>query len=380
MARSRIMHPILPVLVVALMLTASPLVLTSSTSPPATNPSVVAPTHVVVIVLENRNLNTVYGASCGSNCSYITQLANTYGIAMNFSGVGHWSLTNYLTLTSGANYSTYAGPCAFGTNMFTCDCSPSSCHVNGTNTNIADKIEQSGRTWRAYIEDYIKTGGCTYTNAAGGRINPLGNKTEYDDNHNPFLYYQDIAGWNQQTQNVTRCANIVNANGDATGYLALPKLLIADLNRPSPPNLIWLAPNNCNNGHDYNTTNCHVTNPLIEQNNYLKALVPAILNSSTFQTTPSALFITWDEGKICAKGHAFPSCVDPVATILAGSAVKQSYKSSNSYSHYSFIATLESLWSLSQLPLPSTVSPIPALEFFNPYYGGGGGGGGSRIL
>jgi hypothetical protein len=153
----------------------------------------------------------------------------------------------------------------------------------------------------------------------------------------------------------------------------LPKTLIADLNGPSPRNLSWLVPNNCNNGHDYNTTNCPVKNPVIEQNNYLKALVPAILNSTTFQTRPSALFIVWDEGGLCPKGHSFPSCVDPVAAILAGSAIRQAYKSSNSYSHYSFIATLENLWSLSPLPMPSTINPLPALEFFSPLVGGGGG-------
>jgi hypothetical protein len=374
------MHPLIPLLVIGMMLTATPVVITSQTYYAATSASIMSPAHVVVIVLENRGLNAVYGASCGANCSYITQLANSYGLAVNYSGVGHWSLTNYLTLTSGANYSNYAGPCVYGTNMFTCDCSPASCHVNGTNTNIADKTEQSGRTWRAYIEDYIKTGGCTYTTKAGGRINPLGNMTSYDDNHNPFLYYQDIAGWNPQTQNVTRCANIVNANGDATGYLALPKLLISDLNGPSPPNLLWLAPNNCNNGHDYNTTNCPVTNPVLEQNNYLKALVPAILNSTTFQTKPSALFITWDEGALCPKGHIFPSCVDPVATILAGSTIIPGYRSSISYSHYSFITTLESLWNLSQLPLPPTINPTPALDFFKPKTALTGNGGGARPI
>jgi hypothetical protein len=376
------MNALIPVLVIVLTLTAAPVVLTSPTSITTTNPPIMVPTYVVVIVLENQNLNAVYGASCGANCSYITGLANTYGIAMNYSGVGHWSLTNYLTLTSGANYSNYAGPCPNGTNMFTCDCSPSSCHVNGTNTNIADKIEQSGRTWRVYVEDYLKTGGCTYSNAAGGRINPLGGKTEYDDNHVPFLYYQDIAGWNQQTQNVTRCANIVNANGDTAGYLALPRSLITDLNGHSPANLSWLVPNNCNNGHNYNTTNCPVTNPVFEQNNYLRALVPAILNSTTFQTRSSALFITWDEGKLCAKGHAFPSCVDPVAMIIAGSAIRQIYKSNNSYSHYSFIATLEDLWGLSQLPLPPAINPLPASEFFSPvvsWVGSGGGLGRIRV-
>src|SRR3989442_5269468 len=54
--------------------------------------------YVVVIVMENKNLNQTYGDSCVGNCSYITQLANAYGLAGNYSGVAHRSLPNYLTL------------------------------------------------------------------------------------------------------------------------------------------------------------------------------------------------------------------------------------------------------------------------------------------
>src|SRR5438876_8996576 len=60
--------------------------------------------YIVVIVMENKNLNQTYGNSCVGNCSYITQLANAYGLAENYSGVAHRSLPNYLTLTSGDNY------------------------------------------------------------------------------------------------------------------------------------------------------------------------------------------------------------------------------------------------------------------------------------
>src|SRR6266568_1579194 len=69
------------------------------------NPSSPYFDYIVVIILENKNLNQAYGASCYGNCSYITQLADSYGLAENYSGVAHGSLPNYLTLTSGANYS-----------------------------------------------------------------------------------------------------------------------------------------------------------------------------------------------------------------------------------------------------------------------------------
>ena len=43
--------------------------------------------HIVVIVMENKSLNSTH--NCGGNCSYITQLANDYGLAGNYSGVAH---------------------------------------------------------------------------------------------------------------------------------------------------------------------------------------------------------------------------------------------------------------------------------------------------
>src|SRR5436309_2709304 len=63
--------------------------------------------------------------------------------------------------------------------------------------------------------------------------------------HNPFVFYADIYG------NSTRCGRIVNANPGANGYLALPTLLLSDLNSVSTAsNYMWLTPNLCNDGHD----------------------------------------------------------------------------------------------------------------------------------
>jgi hypothetical protein len=336
--------------------------------------------YIVVIVLENQGLSHVYGSGCSStDCTYITQLANTYGIALDYSGVGHHSLVNYLTLTSGGNYSDYTGSCSSSPNHFGCDCSPSNCQVSGTVTNLVDTLQTSRKTWKAYMEDYNSVPGCYLSDGtAGRRYNSTDPGTEYNSAHNPFVYYPDI------NSNVTRCLNIVDANGSSTGYFAgpnggLPNALLSDLNGQSPPNLMWLTPNGCNDGRDHGTSECPVSDPVLEQNNYLQALVPAILNSNTFKTKPSALLITWDEGVSCAvPGQTFPTCPDPIATIWAGPSVTLGYQSSIPYSHYSFITTLENIWSLNLLPIPPSVSAPVMTQFFTlpsptPTAGGGGG-------
>src|SRR5207302_774455 len=108
------------------------------------NPSSLYFDYIVMIVLENKNLNQVYGTSCSGNCSYITQLADSYGLADNYSGVAHGSLPNYLTLTSGANYSYLPW-----TNNCYGYVQTNGCSVN--TPNVIDAIEKTSRTWRVYV-------------------------------------------------------------------------------------------------------------------------------------------------------------------------------------------------------------------------------------
>lgn len=300
--------------------------------------------YVVVIVMENNGLKSTYGGQCGGNCSYITQLANSYGLALNYSSVAHPSLANYLTLTSAGNYSYFP---------FLQDCSPSapSCIVPGL--NIVDRVESSGRNWRGYMEDYPTTG-CTLVEDSG----------HYANNHNPFLYYQDIRN------NTSRCQNIVQANPGSTGYLAMPQRLLNDLSSTvSAANLIWLTPNLCNDGHD---TCMPLNNTVSQSNQYLSLLVPKILNSTLFRTQNAALFITWDEGSKCSSpGQTYPKCTDPVTSIWAGSLVRTGSRSNTAYSHYSFLKTLEAAWRLSNFTRYDFAA-APMNEFFISTLVGGG--------
>src|SRR6266571_5274945 len=155
--------------------------------------------YVVVIVLENKNLNQVYGASCSGNCSYITQLADSYALAENYSGVAHTSMPNYMTLTSGGNYS--YSPYTYNCYGFFND----TCQV--TSKNIVDAIEQTGRTWKVYITNY---------GSSGCRVMQVP----------PFVYYTDLY------YNTTRCSKIVDASplGHTQRWDVIPTALLSDLN------------------------------------------------------------------------------------------------------------------------------------------------------
>lgn len=197
--------------------------------------------------------------------------------------------------------------------------------------NIIDRVEGSGRTWKAYVEDY--SGGCNGTGTS-----------YYVAIHNPFVFYTDI------TNNDTRCGRIVSAN---PGHQGLPdNQFTSDLNSTTTAsNYMWLTPDNCDNMHG----ECSIT----AGDNYLSQLVPEILNSTVFKTRRAALFLVFDEPTSCPYNQC------PVPAIWAGWVVKSGYSSNTRHTHYSLLATLESVWNLSPLnSLDGTASAM--VEFLNP--------------
>jgi len=288
--------------------------------------------YVVVIILENRGINYTYGSACRGNCSYITQLANQYSLAEGYSAVIHDSLPNYLALTSGSTYGLQGLPG---------DCSPlpSSMTYCGkqispfpiTSLNIVDRIESAGMTWKAYMGDYPTS--CAFqsqTNCSAGScyVGYGGVSNNYDSQHDPFVYYDDVIN------NTDRCARVVPANS-GTGYP--DDRFVGDLSSTrTASNLMWLTPNLCDDGHDLCSP---YNNATTQQNLYLSELVPQILSSNVFTTQRAALFITYDEG-----AHVYPR--DYVTSIWAGPIVKTHYKSAIQYSHYSLLKTIENNWGL----------------------------------
>jgi phosphatidylinositol-3-phosphatase len=330
------------VLTIFVSLLASPFLQSSPVAPIPRTTLLGAPSgtyfdHVVVIVMEDQGINAICGPGTpppckGSNSPFLSNLANTYGISYNYTSLDNFSEPNYLAMIGGQ---------LFG-------CANSACPSNINATNLVDRLDNAHLTWKAFMENQSPATGCD-----------TGTQEPYQHEHNPFVAFQDIVS------NQTRCNNIVLAN--PSNCSVTDCALIDTLNSASAPNFMWLTPNDCNNMHSNSTctaNGCTVPNSstcIADGDSYLSSLVPSILNSYTFQTQRSALFITFDEGSgFCPTPPAGRSCVydvwaGPQTVRLDSSAI---------YSHYSFLRTVEVNWGLANLT-NNDVSAQPMTEFFN---------------
>jgi len=283
--------------------------------------------HTVIIIMEDHGIQDVCAQNpppcLGSNGDpYMASLANNYAIGSQYLGVNHFSQANYLALLGGDTF-------GCGNN----GCPPVS------NPNLVDRLEAAGLTWKGYMENQNVASGCDNTY-----------HEPYTLEHNPFVGFTDILN------NPTRCSNIVLAN--PTGCTVTDCSLVNDLNSASAPNFMWLTPNNCNNMHGF-TGICPTSIPMGD--NYLKGLVPNILNSNTFTTQRAALFIVFDEGNgWCPLNGSSEDCV---YAVWAGPLAKTGFATSNLYNHYSWTKTIETNWNLVGLT-SNDANAKPMTEFF----------------
>jgi phosphatidylinositol-3-phosphatase len=215
-----------------------------------------------VIVMENRSYDQAIAGG------YTAQLAQKYSVATNYHGVSHPSLPNYLALTSGSTW----GIADDGWHPL-------------PPGGLGAQLTSAGITWRAYMEG-MAGGGCTKSSYP------------YALKHNPFAYYgadcpPQIVPFSQFDQ-------------DMAGTV---------------PNLVWITPDLCHDGHDCSTQ---------VADTWLSQTVPKILGSSAWQNG-GLLLLTWDEGEDSAN-HVLTLVIHP-GTIVRTSA--------RSYDHYSLLASVE---------------------------------------
>ena len=255
----------------------------------AASPSSAAVAHIFLILMENHSASQIIGSS---EAPFINSLARQYALAADYSALFHPSLPNYIGLTSGSDQG------------ITDDRSPPTAGYAVAATNIADRIEASRRTWKAYAESMPSPGFAASDTSL------------YATRHVPFLYYKDILDNSARLK-----AHVVPLTRLAPD--------LASVN--TTPDYAFITPNLCNDMHD-----CSVA----VGDKWLSQIVPLILGSPAFTSTPSLLVVTWDEGTD-SDNH--------VATIAAGSAAKRGYQSSTPYDHYSLLHTIEVVWGLQPL-------------------------------
>jgi hypothetical protein len=293
--------------------------------------------HVFVIILENKNYSDTFGSS--PQDPYLRNTLVPMGALLTqYYGTGHVSLDNYIALISGqaptrdtaddclpglvgsvGNFNDVAqtGTAANGQVVATGGCIYST-HVK----TLVDQMSAVGLSWKGYMEDmgndpmresqtcgHPDIGVATdHTNSAEAPSAAVPQGDAYATRHNPFVYFHSIIDAPACQQRV------VNLN-------ALP----ADLARAAAtPNLVFITPNLCNDGHDGAGTGapntlCANGNPggLTSADAFLQTWVPRILASPAYQKD-GLLIITFDESNYVQSVHTNGTGQTIVAITFAG--------------------------------------------------------------
>jgi phosphatidylinositol-3-phosphatase len=272
--------------------------------------------HIFIVMMENEG----YGAIIGnSQAPYINSLAKANGLAMNYHGITHPSVNNYLASVSGQVYSS-ASP------VINDECTPSATACSTNAKNIFDEVEASGRTARGYMETMPTP--CYLFHSAGGAGG-------YVVRHNPLPYFNDIR------------TNSVRCNADDVPYTKLSSDLAS---ASTTPNLVWITPNLCDDMH----SRCAPSTAITNGDNWLKANLPPIFKSPAWTTQNSTLFLTWDEDTPDTAANSIVSIV-----VSSHGLTRPGTASSNFYNHYSMLKTIECSWGLAAMAVgDSAASPM----------------------
>jgi hypothetical protein len=247
--------------------------------------------HIVLMVLENEDFKKIVD---NPEMPLLNALAKKYVLLSNYFSISHPSLPNYIALVSG------------DTQGITKDCRD--CFVD--QPNLADLIEKSGKTWKAYLEDMP---GTCY----------LGDADPYFQKHNPFIYFDSVR------LDPTRCQRSIVPLTELDKDLAANNL----------PNFSFIMPNICNSGHD-----C----PLSSSDKWVANMVSKLQASPSFGNN-TLIIITFDEGdkdstgSCCgmgkvAGGQVFTTLISPLA--------KEGLSDPTPYSHFSLLKTILQAWNL----------------------------------
>jgi phospholipase C len=262
---------------------------------------------VFTIVMENKSQSEIIGNR--KDAPYINSLADQGAVAAGYTdSFVHPSEPNYIWMVAGENFGVLD------------DDDPSSHHIAAT-SHIADQIETQGLTWKAYMESM-------------GQPCGMGESYPYMPKHDPFVYFDDITGWNGTAYgDSTRCQQHV------VDYSEFAK----DLASGNVPTYVFITPDMQNDMHD---------GSIGQGDAWLAREVPKILASKAYQNG-GVLFLTWDEGDNASD--------DPPMIVLSPHA-KKGYVSQVAYDASSYLKTVQTLLGLESLPCNAAASTVPTMD------------------
>jgi phosphatidylinositol-3-phosphatase len=264
---------------------------------------------VFTIVMENKSRGDILG---NKSAPYINQLAAQGAIAAGYhDAYVHPSEPNYIWMAAGENFGVLD------------DKDPIK-HPIDASGHIADQLELAGLSWKSYQESMGEPCGLV----SHGR---------YAAKHNPFVYFDDINGWDGKTfQTSARC------NEHVVDYSQLD----ADIAANNVPKYAFITPNLDNDMHD---------GSVAQGDSWLSREIPKIMATDAYKNG-GVIFLLWDEG----SGTLGPSDDPPFIAISpnarAGTTSKVNYDTS------SYLMTVQNILGLDTLPCASDATGVHAMS------------------
>lgn len=344
--------------------------------------------HVFVIVLENETSTSTFGDP-SADPYLATTLPAKGAYVPNYYGIGHESNDNYVAMVSGqapnaenqADCQVYdqfvgTGPIISGTGTPLDGQAPGAgCVFPSSVSTIANQLTNDGDTWKGYMGDM----GNVPSRESALCGHPTLNSQDmtqsavpgdgYVTRHDPFVYFQSVTG------SASYCAAHVVPLGSTTGQTpAGPVGLAADLKSVrTTPNLSFIVPNVCDDGHDYPCTNepTPTSSAVGDIDAFLKTWVPAITSSPAFKRD-GLLVITFDEAagppsgdsSACCNETPGPNSPEPgingpgggkVGAVLLSPFIKGGTVSNTAYNHYGLLGSIEDLFGRARLGFAASV-------------------------
>jgi phospholipase C len=251
---------------------------------------------VFTIVMENHSRGEILG---NSQAPYINQLAADNAVAEGYHDpFVHPSEPNYFWMVAGQNFGVLD------------DGDPGSHHLDAT-SHVADQIEHAGLTWKTYQESMGSPCGLT-------------SHGHYAAKHNPFVYFNDINGWDGTAYHPEqRC------NDHVVDYAQLD----ADIAGHALPSYAFITPNLDSDMHDQS---------IGFGDAWLSREVPRLMATDGFKNG-GVIFLLWDEG------GGSPASDDPAFLAISPNAAR-GMKSQVDYDTSSYLKTVQSILGLAPLP------------------------------
>lgn len=251
---------------------------------------------VFTIVMENKSRHEILG---NSKAPYINELANHNAVAMGYhDSYVHPSEPNYIWMVAGQNFGILDND------------NPINNHID-TKSHLADQIELAGLTWKTYQESMGAPCGLT----SHGR---------YAAKHNPFVFFDDITGWDGQAFHPEqRC------NAHVVDYSELD----ADIANHALADYVFITPNLDSDMHD---------GSISLGDSWLANEVPKLLATDNYKNG-GVIFLLWDEG------GGSPAGDDPPFIAISPHAAP-GMRSEVDYDTSSYLKTVQQLLGLAELP------------------------------